>query len=82
EREVAAVGARGPGLQKTSDPAGRLQGRSGWADSFLRQMREQTWLCLSYPAFVDVSENERIYRPSGPPTLIIHGLEKPPEGSK
>lgn len=45
------------GLQKTSDPAGRLQGRSGCVDGFLRQMREQKWLCLSSPAYVDVSED-------------------------
>lgn len=58
KREVAAGGAKGPpGLQKTSDPAGRLQGRSGCVDSFLRQMREQKWLCLSSPAYVDVSED-------------------------
>lgn len=46
-----------PGLQKTSDPAGRLRGRSGCVDSFLRQMREQKWLCLSSAAYVDVSED-------------------------
>ena len=46
-----------PGLQKTSDPAGRLRGRSGCVDSFLRQMREQKCLCLSSAAYVDVSED-------------------------
>lgn len=50
-----------PGLWKTSDPAGRLRGRSGCVDSFLRHMREQEWLCLSSPAYVDVSEDGKTH---------------------
>lgn len=57
ERDVAAAGAGGGGLWETSDPAGRLRGRSGCVDSFLRQMREQKWICLSSAVCVGVSED-------------------------
>lgn len=47
----------GGGVHKTSDPAGRLQGRSGCVDSLARRMIEQKWLSLASVARVDASED-------------------------
>lgn len=48
ERGSSCRSQGAPGLYKTSAPAGRLQGRSGCVDSFLRQMKEQKWLRLVF----------------------------------
>lgn len=57
ERGSSCRSQGAPGLYKTSAPAGRLQGRSGCVDSFLRQMKEQKWLGLVSPAHMDASED-------------------------